>query len=141
MNKVSIYNTKLLSLKATMSMLSGRSRQLQERANKLKQMKLNYLSQVDTIRKMEQEKDQSIAAKTSISTPIISPVSSPQPAIVIDPLPASSSASASIPRLKSTIKKKKKVKSKREALIAADDDNSDGWKPKRSLSQKDLQPQ
>jgi hypothetical protein len=132
MSKVSTYNTKLLSLKATMSMLSGRARQLQERANKLKQMKLNYLSQVDTIRKMEQEKDQSIAAKTSMSTPILSPVSSPQPTIATDPLP-----SAPIPRVKSTIKKKK-AKSKREALIAADDDDSEGWKPKRSLSQKDL---
>lgn len=133
MNKVSVYNTKLLSIKATMSMLSGRSRQLQERANKLKQLKVNYLSQVDTIRKMEQEKDQSIAAKTSISTPIISPVSSPQLPIQQDPV-----SSTSIPRLKSAIKKKKKVKSKRDALIAADDDNSDGWKPKRSLSQKDM---
>lgn len=114
-------------------MLSGRSRQLQERANKLKQLKVNYLSQVDTIRKMEQEKDQSIAAKTSISTPIISPVSSPQLPIQQDPV-----SSTSIPRLKSAIKKKKKVKSKRDALIAADDDNSDGWKPKRSLSQKDM---
>ncbi|KAI8056492.1 uncharacterized protein B0P05DRAFT_591291 [Gilbertella persicaria] len=71
MDKVGLYHTKLLSLKANMSMLSGRSKQLQERANKLKSLKLEYLSQVDSIRKIEQEKDMSIAAKTLSPTPSI----------------------------------------------------------------------
>ncbi|KAI9480369.1 MAG: hypothetical protein EXX96DRAFT_537644 [Benjaminiella poitrasii] len=88
MEQVTNYNSKLLSLKAAMSMLSGRSQQLQRRAEKLKTLKLNHLSRTDHIRKIEQEKDLTIAARTS----------TPQ-----------QSSPESIPKVKS-IKKKKKSK-------------------------------
>ncbi|KAI7897662.1 uncharacterized protein BX663DRAFT_565327 [Cokeromyces recurvatus] len=94
MDQVATYNTKLRSLKAAMSMLSGRSQQLKERANKLKSIKLKYLSETDQIRKIEQEKDQTIAAKPSST---------------------SLSTMDSIPKVKS-IKKKKKTKA-REVII------------------------
>ncbi|KAG2211744.1 hypothetical protein INT46_010605 [Mucor plumbeus] len=137
MDKVAIYNTKLLSLKATMSMLAGRSKQLKDRAAKLQELKMKYLSEIDGIRKMEKEKDQIIAAKTSISTPTF--VQSPDiPSSPIIPSPVISSATPSsyttiIPKL---VKKKKKTKA-RQALIDDSDDGS-SWKPKKSLSQQDL---
>ncbi|CEG66019.1 hypothetical protein RMATCC62417_02678 [Rhizopus microsporus] len=62
MDMLSVYNNKLLSIKATMSMLSGRSKQLLSRAEKLKQIKMEHLSQIDEIKRIEQQKDQSIAA-------------------------------------------------------------------------------
>lgn len=155
MSKVSAYNTKLLSLKATMSMLSGRSKQLIERSNKLKQMKLKYLSQIDDIRRIEQEKDLVIAAKPAIiSTPspsTSSPITlqsrtpeanetgneSPSTASPVGtPVTTSAAVPTVIPKVKSIVKKKKKSKV-REALI--DDNNSSNWAiPKKSLSQKDL---
>jgi hypothetical protein len=162
MDKVSIYNTKLLSIKATMSMLTGRSKQLQVKADKLKQIKIQYLSQIDKIRKIEQEKDQIIAAKTSItiSTPCASPqILSPSPAttttssplisndndIIPSPVLIASTESSpiiattptTIPKIKSIVKKKKKTKA-REALINDDISSGGDWVPKRSLSQKDL---
>ncbi|KAI9358969.1 hypothetical protein BD770DRAFT_386320 [Pilaira anomala] len=122
MDKVAVYNTKLLSLKATMSMLSGRSKQLQTKANNLKTVKIQYLSQIDKIRKMEQEKDQSIAAILP-SESTTSLVSSP-------------TLSISSPKL---VKKKKKRTKAREALIGEDDDKSTGnWMPKRISSQKEF---
>lgn len=126
MDKVAVYNTKLLSLKATMSMLSGRSKQLQTKANNLKTVKIQYLSQIDKIRKMEQEKDQSIAAILP-SESTTSLVSSP-------------TVSVSSPKLvKSLVKKKKKRTKAREALIGEDDDQSTGdWMPKRISSQKEF---
>ncbi|KAI7889299.1 uncharacterized protein EV154DRAFT_515149 [Mucor mucedo] len=127
MDKVSIYNTKLLSIKATMSMLTGRTKQLQAKADKLKQIKTQYLSQIDQIRKMEQEKDQAIAAVTSSPT-----ISSP----VQVNTPTASASVESIPKIKSIVKKKKKSKA-REVLIG-DDSSSGNWAPKKSLSQMDL---
>ncbi|ORE03877.1 hypothetical protein BCV72DRAFT_337680 [Rhizopus microsporus var. microsporus] len=50
MDMLSVYNNKLLSIKATMSMLSGRSKQLLSRAEKLKQIKMEYLLQIDEIK-------------------------------------------------------------------------------------------
>jgi hypothetical protein len=161
MDKVALYNTKLLSIKATMSMLTGRSKQLQIKADKLKQIKIQYLSQIDKIRKMEQEKDQAIAAKHSIT--ITSNPSSPQiptpsstTSSPLTPLNTSSndalptldvtaaepasiavSSSTSTPKIKSIVKKKKKSKA-REALIGDDDNSTGNWVPKRSISQKDL---
>ncbi|KAL9537821.1 hypothetical protein MBANPS3_011433 [Mucor bainieri] len=151
MDKVGIYNTKLMSLKATMSMLTGRSKQLKDRAAKLQQLKIKYLSEIDAIRQREREKDQSIAAKTSSSTPTLlipSPSPSPSPATTtpVSPLtampspsspaiPSATTSSSTIPKL---VKKKKKTKA-RQALI---DDGDDGrsWTPnnKKSLSQQDL---
>ncbi|CAO3618615.1 unnamed protein product [Cunninghamella echinulata] len=57
------YNTKLLSLRTTMVNMSIKSKQLIQRADKLKATKIEYLSKVDTIRKLEQERDKSIAAR------------------------------------------------------------------------------
>ncbi|KAI8328413.1 hypothetical protein BD560DRAFT_417279 [Blakeslea trispora] len=138
MDKVAIYHTKLLSLKATMSMLSGRSKQLQERANKLKLMKLNYLSQVDHIRKLEQQKDLTIAAKTSASAPVSPDMSSP----TLHALPAEQTAPVisttkkSAPRVVS--KSKKKSKARQVLLDDEEDTDKSSWIPKKSLSQKDL---
>lgn len=167
MDKVSQYNTKLMSIKATMSMLTGRSKQLLVKADKLKQIKLQYLSQIDKIRKMEQEKDQIIAAKTSINisttpststssprvlspSPITSTTSSPliindieSPAETVpSPILASNNSTpttATTPTIPKikSIVKKKKKTKAREALIGGDDDDKD-WTPKRSISQKDL---
>lgn len=134
MDKVSIYNTKLLSIKATMSMLTGRSKQLQVKADKLKQIKTQYLSQIDKIRKMEQEKDQAIAAVTSPSPTISSPIHITTS--TESTTPTVSASTESIPKIKSIIKKKKKSKA-REVLIG-DDSSSGSWVPKKSLSQKDL---
>ncbi|KAG1462610.1 hypothetical protein G6F56_005479 [Rhizopus delemar] len=108
MDKVSVYHTKLLSIKATMSMLSGRSKQLSARAEKLKKIKMDYLSQVENIKRIEKEKDQTMAA-------------SPVPRI---------SSSTIIPK---TVKKKK-VKARQVAL----DDKEDGldWKPQRKKELK-----
>ncbi|CAO3613891.1 unnamed protein product [Mucor hiemalis] len=130
MDKVSLYNTKLLSLKATMSMLTGRSKQLLTRANKLKQMKMRYMSQIDIIRKMEQEKDLTIAAKpsTSISSTPSSPAITSTPISTI-----ATNSTPSIPKVKSVIKKKKKSKA-REALIGDDNEDNGNWAPKRSIS-------
>lgn len=144
MSNVSAYNTKLLSLKATMSMLSGRSKQLIERSNKLKQVKLKYLSQIGDIRKIEQEKDLVIAARSSIPSPSTSsPISLQSPSPEINDTQMSESPIATpaatptvIPKVKSIVKKKKKSKA-REALI--DDNDTSSWAvPKKSLSQKDL---
>ncbi|KAI9308185.1 hypothetical protein BJ944DRAFT_237220 [Cunninghamella echinulata] len=63
MNKTSEYNAKLLSLRTTMVNMSIKSKQLIQRADKLKATKIEYLSKVDTIRKLEQERDKSIAAQ------------------------------------------------------------------------------
>ncbi|KAK4521604.1 N-terminal acetyltransferase A complex catalytic subunit ard1 [Mucor velutinosus] len=134
MDKVAIYNTKLMSLKATMSMLTGRSKQLKDRAAKLQGLKKKYLSEIDDIRKMEREKDQSIAAKTSTSTPTLIPSpATPSTAMSSPAIPSATCSSTTIPRL---VKKKKKTKV-RQALI---DDGDDGrsWTPKKSLSQQDL---
>lgn len=140
MDKVAIYNTKLMSLKATMSMLTGRSKQLKDRAAKLQQLKIKYLSEIDEIRKLEREKDQSIAAKTSTSTPTLMPspamLSSPSPTTAM-PSPvvpsATTSSSSTIPKI---VRKKKKTKA-RQALIG-DGDDGRSWTPKKSLSQQDL---
>lgn len=113
-----------------MSMLTGRSKQLQVKADKLKQIKTQYLSQIDKIRKMEQEKDLSIAAVTSsptISSPVLPDEST---------TPTLTASTESIPKIKSIVKKKKKSKA-REVLIG-DDSSSGNWAPKKSLSQKDL---
>ncbi|GAN06893.1 hypothetical protein MAM1_0140d06383 [Mucor ambiguus] len=137
MDKVTIYNTKLMSLKASMSMLTGRSKQLKGRATKLQELKMKYLSEIDDIRKLEREKDQSIAAKTSTSTPtlMLSPAmpASPSTAMPSPVIPSATSSSTTVPKL---VKKKKKTKA-RQALI---DDGDDGrsWTPKKSLSQQDL---
>lgn len=133
MDKVSIYNAKLSSIKATMSMLTGRSKQLLAKADKLKQVKTQYLSQIDKIRKMEQEKDQAIAAVTSSPT-IASPIQTSIPTEATTP--TVSASTESIPRIKSIAKKKKKSRA-REVLIG-DDSSSGSWVPKKSLSQKDL---
>lgn len=145
MDHVSIYNTKLLQLKATMSMLTGRSKQLLTKANKLKQVKMQYMSQIDIIRKMEQEKDLSIAAKPSTSlssTPISSPALTNSPvntactsttATTTTIAAASNNTTTSIPKVKSVIKKKKKFKA-REALIGDDNEDNGNWAPKRSIS-------
>ncbi|KAI8968577.1 hypothetical protein BDF20DRAFT_917072 [Mycotypha africana] len=121
MDKVSHYRTKLLSLRATMSMLTGRSQQLKDRAEKLRRMKLDYLSQVEDIKRIEREKDEFIAA--SVSTPI------------------SYTSGKSEILLPKTKKKKKKAKA-RQVLLDDEDSSSSkdtAWKsPKRSLSQKDL---
>ncbi|KAI9277445.1 hypothetical protein BY458DRAFT_585411 [Sporodiniella umbellata] len=108
MDKVSIYHTKLLSIKATMSMLSGRSKQLSVRAEKLKKIKIDYLSQVEDIKRTEKEKDQIVAAS---------------------PIPKISNSTA-IPK---TVKKKK-IKARQIAL----DDKDDGlnWKPQRKRETK-----
>ncbi|OBZ87343.1 hypothetical protein A0J61_04605, partial [Choanephora cucurbitarum] len=142
MDKVAIYHTKLLSLKATMSMLSGRSKQLQERANKLKLMKLNYLSQVDHIRKLEQQKDLTIAARTSLSAPVSPEMSEAtvQPLTIEKAVPTSPSptvaAKKSTPRTAS--KSKKKPKARQVFLDDDQDTDTSSWIPKKSLSQKDL---
>ena len=67
MAQVSTYYTKLLSLRSTMSMLTARSVQLQRRADKLKSTKIQYLSQIDTIKRTEQARDQNIAARIAVS--------------------------------------------------------------------------
>ncbi|CEP16457.1 hypothetical protein [Parasitella parasitica] len=127
MDKVAIYHTKLLSLTATMSMLAGRSKQLKDRAAKLQELKMKYLSDIDEIRKLEREKDQTIAARTSVSTPTLLPSpTTPDPAV-----PSTASPPATIPKL---VKKKTKA---RQALI--DDgggDDGESWKPKKSPSQQ-----
>ncbi|KAI8639621.1 hypothetical protein BD408DRAFT_445799, partial [Parasitella parasitica] len=129
MDKVTLYNTKLLSLKATMSMLTGRSKQLKDRATKLQELKTTYLSEIDEIRRLEREKDQTIAAKTSISTATFIP----SPASANPVIPSTTSSSSTIPKI---VKKKKKTKA-RQALIDNDGDG-ESWKPKKSLSQQDL---
>ncbi|KAI8992632.1 hypothetical protein BDB01DRAFT_444020 [Pilobolus umbonatus] len=140
--KVSAYHTKLLSLKSTMNMLSGRNKQLQKKADKLKQTKLQYLSDIDHIKQMERERDRMIIAKTvpkSPSTPS-SPTDTPttfDSSMVQsnDFSIAAISVIKTIPKVKS-IGKKKKIKA-REVLLKKDDPST--WKPKRSMSQKDLQ--
>ncbi|GAA5803451.1 hypothetical protein HPULCUR_008933 [Helicostylum pulchrum] len=122
MDKVSVYNTKLLSIKATMSMLTGRSKQLQTKADNLKTTKIQYLSQIDKIRKMEQEKDQTIAAvipSESSSSLLESPAA----------------VSVSSPKVKSIVKRKKTRA--REALIG-DDKSTGNWLPKKVSSQKEF---
>ncbi|KAG2229216.1 hypothetical protein BDF21DRAFT_495282 [Thamnidium elegans] len=121
MDKVSMYNTKLSSIKATMSMLTGRSKQLQTKADNLKTIKIQYLSQIDKIRKMEQEKDQTIAAvipNESSSSLLVSPT-----------------VSVSSPKVKSIVKRKKTRA--REALIG-DDKSTGNWLPKKVSSQKEF---
>ncbi|KAF1798327.1 hypothetical protein V8B55DRAFT_1553536 [Mucor lusitanicus] len=146
MDKVAIYNTKLMSLKATMSMLTGRSKQLKDRAGKLQQLKMKYLSEIDDIRKLEREKDQSIAAKTSTSTPTLipspatpsssSPPSTAMPSPVI-PSATTSSTSTTIPKI---VRKKKKTKARQALIDDGNDDDGRSWTPKKSLSQQDLAP-
>ena len=142
MDKVAIYHTKLLSLKATMSMLSGRSKQLQERANKLKLMKLNYLSQVDHIRKLEQQKDLTIAARTSLSAPVSPEMSEAtvQPLTIEKIVPTSPSPTIAAKKSTSRTASKSKKKSKARQVLLDDDQDTDtsSWIPKKSLSQKDL---
>ncbi|KAI8889679.1 hypothetical protein K501DRAFT_238552 [Backusella circina FSU 941] len=154
MNKVSAYNTKLLSLKATMTMLTGRSKQLLNKADKLKEIKTQYLLQIDDIRRKEQEKDQTIAAKT-ISSPSLTIPTSPEipetpgtpgtpgsPAKTastpgtpeVASAPSTPTMTKAIPKVVS-VKKKKKSKA-REVTLG--DESSPAWVPKKSLSQKDL---
>ncbi|CAO3626927.1 unnamed protein product [Cunninghamella blakesleeana] len=63
MDKTLEYNNKLLSLRTVMVNMSIKSKQLIQRSDKLKATKMEYLSKVDTIRKIEQERDKSIAAE------------------------------------------------------------------------------
>lgn len=124
MDKVSVYNTKLSSIKATMSMLTGRSKQLQTKADNLKTTKIQYLSQIDKIRKLEQEKDQTIAAvipSESSSSLLVSPTAAVSP--------------VSSPKVKSIVKRKKTRT--REALIG-DDKSTGNWLPKKVSSQKEF---
>lgn len=132
MDKVAVYNTKLMSLKATMSMLAGRSKQLKDRAARLQELKMKYLSEIDDIRKLEREKDQSIAARNSTSTPALasSPATLSTPAI-----PSATSSSTTIPKL---VKKKKKTKARQALIDDGDGDDGRSWTPKKSLSQQNL---
>ncbi|CAO3587390.1 unnamed protein product [Absidia cylindrospora] len=59
------YNSKLLSIRTSMVNMSLKSKQLRKRSDKLKATKLEYLSKVESIRRMEQERNLSIAAKVS----------------------------------------------------------------------------
>ncbi|CDH60116.1 predicted protein [Lichtheimia corymbifera JMRC:FSU:9682] len=68
MARISKYYTKLLSLRSTMASLNTHANQLQRRAETLKSIKLQYLSQIDDIRRTEQARDQAIAAKMSENT-------------------------------------------------------------------------
>lgn len=68
MARISKYYTKLLSLRSTMASLTTNANQLQRRAETLKNVKLQYLSQIDDIRRTEQARDQAIAAKMSENT-------------------------------------------------------------------------
>lgn len=148
MSKVSAYHMKLLSLRSTMSMLSARSGQLQRRAEKLKSAKMQYLAQVDTIRKSEQALDQTIAARiavpqrttlgtnssgTSTSSRSGSPRPSPSSTTMkpqsSEPTPAAPSPTEPVVVVSKKIKKKKPKA--RQAKIAEDDD-TERWKPKRS---------
>jgi hypothetical protein len=136
MNKVSVYNTKLLSLKATMTMLTGRSKQLLNKAEKLKDVKKQYLLQIDDIRRKEQEKDQAIAAKPFSSPEIPETPSSPVTPTTPDvaSAPSTPTMAKAMPKVVSA-KKKKKAKA-REVTLG--DESSPAWIPKKSLSQKDL---
>ncbi|KAG1453548.1 hypothetical protein G6F46_009205 [Rhizopus delemar] len=107
MDKVSVYHTKLLSIKATMSMLSGRSKQLTARAEKLKQIKKDYLSQIEDIKRVEKQKDQTIIATSQIAS--------------------NNTDSATITATKVVRKKKKKARQ-----VTLDDGDDDKWTLKKS---------
>jgi|SRR6478735_5983613 hypothetical protein len=107
MDKVSVYHTKLLSIKATMSMLSGRSKQLTARAEKLKQIKKDYLSQIEDIKRVEKQKDQTIIATSQIAS--------------------NNTDSAAITATKVVRKKKKKARQ-----VTLDDGDDDKWTLKKS---------
>ncbi|KAI8365908.1 uncharacterized protein BYT42DRAFT_588160 [Radiomyces spectabilis] len=156
MNKVSLYHTKLLSLHSTMSMLGARSKQLQNRAAKLKESKLQYLAQVDDIRRLEQARDQAIAARVITPIPSSAPIersssvasqlsvagSDRASSSPTAPSPASSSLSISSSTVASPepiIAMAKKIKRKKPKVreVVLDDSSSPSWLPKRS--QIDLQ--
>ncbi|KAI9312762.1 hypothetical protein BX666DRAFT_821741 [Dichotomocladium elegans] len=156
MAKVSAYYTKLLSLRSTMTMLSTRAGQLHRRADKLKQIKLQYLSQIDTIRRTEQERDQIIAARVITPSPskavIVTPLSptstrssprqiptAPTPAGEMDTMPTSDPDAPSTGTTISTVsdtqimtvpKKVKKKKAKAREVAISDE----SWTPKRTSS-------
>ncbi|KAF7728578.1 hypothetical protein EC973_005804 [Apophysomyces ossiformis] len=137
MAQVSLYHTKLLSLRSSMSMLLARSKQLQKRADQLKATKLQYLSQVDHIKRMEQERDQAIVARVVHSpaeTEIADTVSAKSITSDTD-TPASPASTTVIKKIATKQKKKKKVKV-REVEIG--DESTPGWELKPSLSQQDL---
>ncbi|KAI8139658.1 hypothetical protein BJV82DRAFT_581775 [Fennellomyces sp. T-0311] len=140
MSKVSTYYTKLLSLRSTMSMLTARSAQLQRRADKLKNTKLQYLSQIDSIKRTEQARDQSIAARVAAQSPSTSPSVStaslplpsqqPQqqtPQARTSPVPSPVHSETVVAVAKKIKKKKPKA---REAKIA-EGGGSEGWSPKK----------
>ncbi|KAI8065653.1 hypothetical protein BC940DRAFT_74239 [Gongronella butleri] len=63
LEKTREYYGKLLQLRTTMVNVSLKSKQLLKRADKLRASKVAYLGNVDAIRRREQQRDQSIAAK------------------------------------------------------------------------------
>ncbi|KAG0177598.1 hypothetical protein DFQ28_004179 [Apophysomyces sp. BC1034] len=125
-----------------MAMLPARSKQLQKRADQLKTTKLQYLSQIDDIRRVEQERDQAIVAKVAPlyikpESPEPTPVSSASLRTTASTSTATVSvATASVVKKVSTKTKKKKKIKVREVEIG--DESSPGWELKPSLSQQDL---
>lgn len=90
-----------------MSMLSGRSKQLTARAEKLKQIKKDYLSQIEDIKRVEKQKDQTIIATSQIAS--------------------NNTDSAAITATKVVRKKKKKARQ-----VTLDDGDDDKWTLKKS---------
>ncbi|KAL0084075.1 hypothetical protein J3Q64DRAFT_1833585 [Phycomyces blakesleeanus] len=137
MAKVAVYHTKILSLQSTMTMLTARSKQLQFKADKLKSTKEHYLSQVDEIRRMEQAKDQDIAAKVTS----LSPSSSYSPlktSVEMDdddqsetmPEISKSMTMPVISKAKTLTKTKTKKKKLRVREVEIGEDASPAWVPK-----------
>ncbi|KAI8342599.1 hypothetical protein BC941DRAFT_509493, partial [Chlamydoabsidia padenii] len=131
MDRTSAYNTKLLSLRTTMVNMSLKSKQLLKRSDKLKATKLDYLAKVGSIRRLEQERDQTIAAKVSeVDSP------TPSPTATIPEMPQSTclapKSSPSSDSLATTVKRKKKKKPKAREVEIGDD--GPAWIPKRTLS-------
>ncbi|ORX61702.1 hypothetical protein DM01DRAFT_1404455 [Hesseltinella vesiculosa] len=63
MDRTKEYYGKLMQLRAAMVNMSIKSKQLLKRSEKMKAIKLDYLSKVDEIRQREQARDQAIAAE------------------------------------------------------------------------------
>lgn len=140
MSKVSSYHTKVLSLRSTMAMLTARSAQLQRRADKLKTTKLEYLAQIDTIRRTEQARDQAIAARLAIqqpsspSTPTTSLTPTSSSSATVTPV-ASRSRQSAVPspaHSETVIAVAKKVKKKKPKAreVQITEEMPPDWNPK-----------
>ncbi|KAI7876063.1 hypothetical protein K492DRAFT_239962 [Lichtheimia hyalospora FSU 10163] len=119
MARILKYHTKLSSLRSTMASLGTQAGQLQRRAETLKSVKLQYLSQIDDIRRTEQARDQAIAAKMSESS--ISKATGSVSEATVTRKATNEKAKSSKPSNATPLNKLKKKKAKAREVQIADE--------------------